>query len=430
MLFNELRTPTFPPMVAPRSKGALSWGMAILSLMAAVLGTGCDKVPLTAPSGASVSLSSSARILPINGSTEITATVIESAGTAVQNGTLVTFTTSIGSLEPSEARTHNGRASVRLLAGNRSGRAVIRAFSGSASNTGGEESEEFFIDIGGAAAGRIDLTANPGTVSASGGTVTLTAVVFDVDGNRLPGAPVSFTTTTGNIGAPVVTTDANGQASTTLTTSRTAEVTASAGTSGSEGGVVTDTFSVTALALPTVGVTVSTATPTENLPTVFAITAAAGDGTAIRNVTIDFGDGSSQPLGAVTSTSVSHVYSSDGTFVVRVTAEDTNGATQSQSTAVVVQPSAPPLVALAYTPSNPTTDAVVSFTVTITPQGGQTAPAVQSVVFDFGDGNRTEPIQSLTRSHIYGAVGSFLARATVRFVDGSSVVAEAGVLVR
>ena len=95
-----------------------------------VASAACDKVPLTAPTGSTVTLFSNTTIVPVNGAADITATVIEAGGTLVQNGTLVTFTTTIGQVDPAEARTRDGKVTVRLVAGARSGRAVVRAFSG------------------------------------------------------------------------------------------------------------------------------------------------------------------------------------------------------------------------------------------------------------------------------------------------------------
>jgi len=55
------------------------------------------------------------------------------AGTPVQNGTLITFTTTIGRIEPSDARTHNGQVTVKLITSGTSGLATITAYSGGAS---------------------------------------------------------------------------------------------------------------------------------------------------------------------------------------------------------------------------------------------------------------------------------------------------------
>ena len=82
-----------------------------------VLVSACDKSPLLAPTQSFITLVASRLVLPINGEAEIIATVIEQSGTAAQNGTLVTFTTTLGTIEPREARTNGGQVRVRLLAG-------------------------------------------------------------------------------------------------------------------------------------------------------------------------------------------------------------------------------------------------------------------------------------------------------------------------
>jgi hypothetical protein len=414
-------------MIAPASLLLRRPAPAILSrralvalvLLAAVASAACDKVPLTAPTGSTVTLFSNTTIVPVNGAAEITATVIEAGGTLVQNGTLVTFTTTIGQLDPPEARTRDGKVTVRLVAGSRSGRAVVRAFSG------GVTSGDLSVDIGGAAAGSINLTANPSNVPASGGTSTLRAVVFDVDGNRLPGVPVSFTSTAGSLSSTVVVSDAQGEATTTITTNRDAEVTASTGGSGSGEGArpaVTATVNITASALPTVTITPS-GTPVESSPTTFSITATATAPATVRQVTVDFGDGSIQTYG--NTTSVAHVYRSGGTYTVTATVEDTNGGRSTGSTVVFVQESSP-LVTLTVTPPTGPTGQIVTFTANVTQLPATVQ--VQSVRFDFGDGNSRE-VQGTATTHIYGSSGNFLARATVRLTNGQTVEGQAAVRV-
>ena len=67
---------------------------AVLATIVVVAGTlaACDKAPLLAPTNSTISVSATTRTLPLGGSTEISAYVIESAGTPVQNGTTVRFT--------------------------------------------------------------------------------------------------------------------------------------------------------------------------------------------------------------------------------------------------------------------------------------------------------------------------------------------------
>ena len=92
-------------------------------LLSAWLGA-CDKVPLTAPSGTTIRLYTNTQVLPVNGTAQITASVLETGGWPVQNGTVVTFTTSLGSVTPAEATTTDGKVTVIFNAGSVSGTAV------------------------------------------------------------------------------------------------------------------------------------------------------------------------------------------------------------------------------------------------------------------------------------------------------------------
>ena len=278
-----------------------------------------------------MTLFSNTTIVPVNGAAEITATVIEAGGTLVQNGTLVTFTTTIGQLDPAEARTRDGKVTVRLVAGTRSGRAVVRAFSG------GVTSGDLSVDIGGAAAGSINLTANPSNVPASGGTSTLLAVVFDVDGNRLPGVPVSFTTTAGIAVVDRGHHQRPGRGDHhhhDQPRCRRHRVDRRLRHGDGARPAVTATVNITASALPTVTIT-PTGTPVADSPTTFTVAAAATAPATVRSVIVDFGDGTVQPFG--NHDSVAHIYRSAGTYTVTATVEDTNGGRSTGSTVVVVR---------------------------------------------------------------------------------------------
>src|SRR4051794_4008053 len=72
----------------------------------------CQKVPLLAPSGSTITLTVAATALPVNGTTPIVAQVLEAGGTPPQDGTLVLFTTTMGSVQPPEAQTKGGRVTV------------------------------------------------------------------------------------------------------------------------------------------------------------------------------------------------------------------------------------------------------------------------------------------------------------------------------
>jgi hypothetical protein len=294
-------------------------------LVIAMTSAGCDKMQLTAPTESTITLFASANTVPLNGSVDILGTVTESSGTPVQNGTVVTFTTTLGRIDPAEARTNNGKVTVRLTADGRSGTATITAFSG------GIVSEAIELPVGAAAAESIVLTAQPASVGSGGGTVTLTAAVRDEDGNLLPGVAVSFSATAGQLGSTTVTTDANGQARTTLTTNQESEVTATA--AGAEA-----TFTVTVTPVPSVSVTVLPASPVVDAPAVFTITVTNPEGAVpIQSISIDYGDGSQVTLPATGSTSASHVYTSTGTFKVTVRVSDSNGQRTTQTLTLVVK---------------------------------------------------------------------------------------------
>jgi adhesin/invasin len=369
-------------------------------LLAALVGlsllvAGCEKTSLVAPSGSTIRITAQATALPANGTTDIIGQVLEAAGTAPHSGTVILFTTTLGSIEPSEARTDgNGRVIVKYRAGQNNGTATIMATSGGAT-TGTDGAVK--IAIGTAAVGRVSVSASPNPVLAVGGTTTITANVADINGSALPSAPVFFTSTAGNLANSVATTEADGSARTSLTTSVQATVTATVGVQGTSGatggtgntsGTASGSVTVNVSAAPGLVITPPATPPNVGLPAnfTFVVTAATTNGSAIRNLRVDWGDGISRDLGAVTGTSVqSHVYFDDGTFTVTGTVTDAAGNSTTVSTSVTVVPVASPTIII--TPSVPATggtpDTVVTFTIQVTPPTGV---IIKSAAITFGDG--------------------------------------------
>lgn len=415
----------------PRLRPAIAH-VAFAATLAVLVGA-CDKVPLTAPTGSSIRLSSTATVVPVNGSAEITAYVMESAGTAVQNGTLVTFTSNLGTFDPAEARTHNGSATVRFNAGANSGTATIRAASGGISSGTSSSSEsatttsELQIKIGAAAASKVVLNATPGTVPAGGGIVTLTATVMDENGNRLAGVPVTFSSTAGTLLNGTVLTDSNGEARTTLNSTQEAQVSVTAGA---------QTAQLTISVTPPISVSISASgstTLTVGTPVSFSISASSGTGGApLTDVTVNWGDGESQSLGTPSSsaggvsTTVQHVYRSAGTYTPTVIATDSSGQRRSASTTVVIAAAARPLITLTV-PGSVSNNAV--FTAQVSIAQNPSNLTVQSVEFNFGDGT-VKRVNALQTTHAYGAAGNYNVRATVTFSDGQQSSAEAGIRVQ
>lgn len=407
---------------------------AALACVLLALAPGCDKVPLLAPTGTVISLFPTATTVPVNGEIEIIATAIEQgvaaapttptpptngtpgtpttpttptatgsagAGTPVQNGTLISFTTTIGTIEPREARTRNGEVRVRFIAGGQSGSATITAYSGGAS--GKLEN----LKVGTAATERVIITASPQTLGPSGGTSTVSARVEDVSGRGVAGIPVSFTTSAGDLNPPTATTNADGVASTTLTTTREATVTAN---------VAGKTAELTVGLNPRTGISITgpTQAVAAGLPATFTVQV---NGEAnVRDVVVNFGDGTQQSLGALTgSTTVQHVYNDDGTYTVTARAVDASGFSEQVSTSVTILPAQPPGVIINVSDSTPTVNQLITLTANVS---GATS-TILSYQWDFGDGTTaTTTGPQITKA--YGSPGTKVIRVTVNQAIGPS----------
>jgi hypothetical protein len=408
-------------MIAPfdnpvrRSNFFTSVLWAIACVMVALGAAACDKIALTAPSNSSITLFSNLTTINLGGSAQITATVIEGGGTPVHDGTEVTFTTTIGTVDPVTLQTDDGKATVTLRPGSQSGTAIVRAFSG------GTQSGPLEIIVGAAAVSRVILTANPSSVSATrGGTVTLSAFVIDEGNNAIPNVRVNFTTTAGTLAIPSVTTDANGEARTVLTTSRETRVRASVGATDS------NELTITANNAPQITVTASPTTVAENTPVTFTYNVTADNNVALRSVFIDFGDGTSQLVGTARSGSITHTYRRSGTFVIEAEVIDANGERGTGSTAVVITAQAPLLATVTVQPNPARINALATATVTLT--NSTLTPLITGVTYDFGDG--TELVTGgTTMTHVYTRVGDFPIRATVRLNDGRSTVGQINIVV-
>jgi adhesin/invasin len=370
----------------------------------------CQKVPLLAPTGSTITLTVATTALSINGTTDVIAQVLESAGTPPQDGTLVIFTTTLGSIEPSEARTSGGRVVVKFHAGTANGTATITASSGGASASGANAAK---IAIGTAAVGSVRVSANPTQLPALGGTATITGVVIDINGNPLSSAPVSFSTTAGSLEQVSVTTDQNGAATATLRTSTAATVTVAVGaqagsstgtapptttpgspttpTTPATTGTASGTVTVNVAGAPTLTITPPATAPSAGLPAsfTFAVAVPATNGSPIRDVTVNWGDGQTQDLGALTgSATVSHSFRSAGSYEVVGTVTDSFGSVVRVTTVVTVNPKPQPVVSITATTANPTTGVDMIFTASIAPVAGN-GTVIQSASVDFDDGTTT-----------------------------------------
>jgi PKD repeat protein len=136
----------------------------------------------------------------------------------------------------------------------------------------------------------------------------------------------------------------------------------------------------------------------------------------VRDVTVNFGDGEQQSLGAISgSTTVQHTYDEEGTYNVRATATEASGFTEQVATALTVLPGQPPAVTIQASNNNPTIGETVIFTATVS---GATSTVLR-YEWDFGNG--AEPRTAITTGNrataSYTSLGSKVI--TVRVVQAS-----------
>lgn len=365
----------------------MTFRLYAIALVTVVAVVACDKVNLTAPTGSTISITTDRSVLPLGGQATITAVVTESAGTPVHNGTFVTFQTTVGTVNPPEARTMNGVATTTFLAGASSGTATIHAFSGGArTGSGNASSGGVTIRIGAAAAaGTISMSASPSSVSQSGGTVTITALVFDDANNPLPGVNVQFVTSTGSLIPTTATTDASGIARTQLTTTQTSVVEAFAG--AAKGSVRVE---VSTAPTVTIGDPVP-ATPVAGSPVGIPVTATGGNSSAprqIQTLEVQFGDGAAETRSNITgATTFTHTYRDAGAYTVTARAVDVAGNTGIASKAVVVGHAPIPSITAFSASPNPIPAADNGITaITITAAPGTGGAPIRSVIVRKADG--------------------------------------------
>jgi PKD repeat protein len=183
------------------------------------------------------------------------------------------------------------------------------------------------------------------------------------------------------------------------------------------------TVTVRAIALPSVTITVERTPPPEvGIPTNFTVSPSTGTGSnPIRNVVIDFGDGTQENLGAIAGvTQVSHTYRSPGQYRVTATVTDTQGFTNQNAIVITVNAASPLTVTLSATPN------IVSLTLATqlglvefnaTASGAAGGLTGLTYFWDFGDGSSTSTTGNTT-NHRYRATGTYTATVTVRASNG------------
>jgi len=250
---------------------------------------------------------------------------------------------------------------------------------------------------------QVNVGAAPGT-GAQSGTATVSATVQNVNGAALSNVVVTFATTRGTIAPTQVATGVNGTATATLTSSDTADVTASVGTLTAHTLVVStgNPTSPSTPALPVSFLNVA-GSGTAGVPVVFSVSSNAVGATWNWS----FGDGANDQS---TSFAISHTYGSPGVY----TASVSSTAASSSSATVVINPpaAAPPstthVLGVTLTcPTAPTHGTTTACNITAT-YNGSTLPSAKvfGVDWDWGDGGQDKSSGPVA-THNYANAGTY-----------------------
>ncbi len=276
---------------------------------------GCDSVEPVAPPGTVLTISANPSRIPSDGASEIRVTARKPNGTPLNEGTVISFGTTVGQIQPSVPVDARGEAVTMLRGDDQFGMATVTA------SAGGSEAATVDVQVG-LPATSITLQATPTSVPETGGELELVALVRDDQGRPLAKAQVNFLTDTGTLdsGGLLRMTDSNGRAEDTLLIEAgdldvlpgdTFQIEAAVG-SGT-GSVISDVRTISIQRLPVADFTFGTS----NLTVVFTDTTRGRP----NKWSWSFGDGNTSQR-----QNPSHTFAAAGTYVVTLTANNALGS--------------------------------------------------------------------------------------------------------
>jgi hypothetical protein len=236
---------------------------------------------------------------------------------------------------------------------------------------------------------------------------TVVASGTDAGGGPIGGVPVAFSTDHGTVNPSTINTDSSGNATTILSTTATAKITATAGTVTS----AASTVSVNPRGLSGFTSNASSLT-TAGTPVQFTVTPSTGAN--VSNVHVDFGDFAALDFGAIsTATSTTHPYGAAGIYTATATASDSSGNIGSLSTQVVVGALQ---VTLTASPSPTATDTPTTFQV-----GGVSTAAIDHFLWSWDDGTPSFSTTAPQTTHSFSGRGTKTIRVDVFGVGGGLI---------
>jgi PKD repeat protein len=237
---------------------AVAYLLFLVPMLAAV---GCDKASPVAPSGSILAVSANPTRIPLNGTSTITIVGRKPDGNPLNPGTEIHLSASLGSIPSIVTTNGSGTATAIFQSNGRLGTARISAAVGTAPAGGGTTTDtpppstptSASIDVQvGSVTTTIILQPTPTTLPATGGRVSLLAILRDDSGQPIANQGVNFTTELGTLASRgnTVMTNASGVATDTLRLSEqdlannASSVTVTVHATGAAGAAVTQTANI------------------------------------------------------------------------------------------------------------------------------------------------------------------------------------------
>jgi PKD repeat protein len=206
---------------------AVAYLLFLVPMLAMLAVAGCDKASPVAPSGSILAVSANPTRIPLNGSSTITIIGRKPDGNPLNPGTEIHLSASLGTIPSIVTTNGSGTATATFQSNGRLGTARISAAVGTAPAGGGTTTDtpppstptSASVDVQvGSVTTTIILQPTPTTLPATGGNVSLLAVLRDDSGQPIANQGVNFTTDLGTLGSRgnTVTTNSSGVARDTL----------------------------------------------------------------------------------------------------------------------------------------------------------------------------------------------------------------------
>ena len=274
----------------------------------------------------------------------------------------------------------------------------------------------------------LTMTATPDSVPRDGSSqsvVTITA--RDVAGKPIVGQRISLSLgssapTGATLSQSEVVTGTTGQATFGVTapvSGSTGNIVVTAIPVGTNGGdATTHTLQILATpqngTAPTAAFSYSPSSPDVGQTVTFNASSTQDEGASCSNCSFSWDFGGD---GTATGMVATHVFSSGGAFVVRLTATDPGGTSNTaQQTVTVSAPAIPTGVSIASSPATPVASQPATFTASAT---AATNHRIATYQFIWGDGNSNTQNSNVIQ-HTYSQAGSYLLTLTVRDDLGQS----------